>query len=261
MGWWGVRHGRRGWFRGGFGVGCADSSTLSSAPRSTGGYASLHTFTVTVAHTHTRAIHSRLNVYVYNTTRPFFFSSFAFGSSSSPIRARVRTHTSSSRPPRATLSFSLFFFSSVFVPLAARWSLVCAPLAAVTLCSFVSVSTCAESEVSDTDARTRIASLVYGSRSMTVRWRIRELPWSWSSWIYSRNVRAPVNAGHVIPERDVAELPRVCQWRVARRQWWWTDAWKLFCVRVEQWCKYGWHESWKASIDVRKTNFLRSENI
>lgn len=184
MGWWGVRHGRRGWFRGGFGVGCADSSTLSSAPRSTGGYASLHTFTVTVAQTlaslHTLTLECVACVCVYNTTCPFFFPSV---SRSARLRllyelVYVRTHTSSSRPPRATLSFSLFFFSSVFVPLAARWSLVCAPLAAVTLCSFVSVSTCAESEVSDTDARSRIASLVYGSRSMTVRWRIREPPWS-----------------------------------------------------------------------------------
>lgn len=166
-----------------------------------------------------------------------FFLQFAFGSSSSPIRARVRTHTSSSRPPRATLSFSLsFFLLSSFL-----WPRVGARVRAlaVTLCSFVSVSTSAESEVSDTDARSRIASLVYenASRSMTVRWRIRE-SWSWSSWIYSRNVRTPVNAGHVIPERDVTELPRVCQWRVARRQWWWTDAWKLFYVHVEQWCKY-----------------------
>lgn len=174
-----------------------------------------------------------------------FFFSFAFGSSSSPIRAR--THTSFSRPPRATLSLSLFFLllSSFLWPRVGR---SCA--LAVTLCSFVSVSTSAESEVSDTDARSRIASFVYASRSMTVRWRIGE-PWSWSSRIYSRNVRAPVNAGHVIPERDVTELPRVCQWRVARRQWWWTDAWKLFYVHVERWCKYGWHESWKTSM--RKT--------
>lgn len=43
-------------FKGDFGVGCADSSTLSSVPRSTGGYASLHTFTyISVrAHTHAR---------------------------------------------------------------------------------------------------------------------------------------------------------------------------------------------------------------
>lgn len=43
-------------FKGAFGVGCADSSTLSSVPCSTGGYASLHTFTSarTRAHTHAR---------------------------------------------------------------------------------------------------------------------------------------------------------------------------------------------------------------
>lgn len=152
-------------------MGCADSSTLSSAPRSTGGYASLHTFTVTVAHTlaslHAIHSHARTCICVCVTQHvPFFPSRFAFSSSSSPIRARVRTHTSFSRPPRATLSLSLF--SSVFVPLAARWSLARVRALAVTLCSFVSVSTSAESEVSDTDARSRIASFVY-TRTLFVR--------------------------------------------------------------------------------------------
>lgn len=46
-------------FKGDFGVGCADSSTLSSVPRSTGGYASLHTFTSVHVHAHTYARRSR----------------------------------------------------------------------------------------------------------------------------------------------------------------------------------------------------------
>lgn len=181
-----------------------------------------------------------------NATCPFF-SSVSRSARLRLLYVHARTHLSRVRHERPSLSLSFFSFCLRFSgrALVAR---VCA--LAVTLCSFVSVSTSAESEVSDTDARSRIASFVYASRSMTVRWRIGE-PWSWSSRIYSRNVRAPVNAGHVIPERDVTELPRVCQWRVARRQWWWTDAWKLFYVHVERWCKYGWHESWKTSM--RKT--------
>lgn len=162
-------------------MGCADSSTLSSAPRSTGGYASLHTFTVTVVHTlrslHT--IHSHLNVYMClcNTTCPFFF----FSSRSARLRllyelVYARTHLPHVRHERPSLSLSLFFFCLRF---SGRALVARVRALAVTLCSFVSVSTSAESEVSDTDARSRIASLVYenASRSMTVRWRIRE---SWS---------------------------------------------------------------------------------
>lgn len=46
-------------FKGDFGVGCADSSTLSSVPRSTGGYASLHTFTFVRVRAHTHARDAR----------------------------------------------------------------------------------------------------------------------------------------------------------------------------------------------------------
>lgn len=132
--------------------------------------AHIHRHSRTHARVSPRYTLARLNVYMClcNTTCPFFSFSFALGSSSSPIRARVRTHTSFSRPPRATLSLSLF--SSVFVPLAARWSLARVRALAVTLCSFVSVSTSAESEVSDTDARSRIASFVY-TRTLFVRWQ------------------------------------------------------------------------------------------
>lgn len=184
-----------------------------------------------------------------NATCPFF-SSVSRSARLRLLYVHARTHLSRVRHERPSLSLSLFSFCLRF---SGRALVARVRALAVTLCSFVSVSTSAESEVSDTDARSRIASFVYASRSMTVRWRIGE-PWSWSSRIYSRNVRAPVNAGHVIPERDITELPRVCQWRVARRQWWWTDAWKLFYVHVERWCKYGWKLRYER-------HFLRSKNI
>lgn len=153
-------------------MGCADSSTLSSAPRSTGGYASLHTFTVTVAHTlaSLHAIHSHAwtCICVCVTQHVPFFPSV---SRSARLRllyelVYARTHLSRVRHERPSLSL----FSSVFVPLAARWSLARVRALAVTLCSFVSVSTSAESEVSDTDARSRIASFVY-TRTLFVRWQ------------------------------------------------------------------------------------------
>lgn len=46
-------------FKGDFGVGCADSSALSSVPRSTGGYASLHTFTFVHIRARTRTRDAR----------------------------------------------------------------------------------------------------------------------------------------------------------------------------------------------------------
>lgn len=56
-----VRHDGRGLVSKGIslGVGCADSSTLSSVPRSTGGYASLHTFTYACVRAYTHARDAR----------------------------------------------------------------------------------------------------------------------------------------------------------------------------------------------------------
>ena len=186
-------------FKGGFGVGCADSSTLSSAPRSTGGYASLHTFTIHAhacqpfvyqqTHTHTQTL-SRLYIHTCATTHPFFSSRLAFGSSSSPTRACTYAHHRVLASATGSPRLSCALCSSLFVALTgARWPPRVRALA-VTLCSFVSACTSAESEA-PTRTRSRASlrrRLVHPNRqaasfarsharlrvaSMTVRWKIK----------------------------------------------------------------------------------------
>lgn len=125
-------------FKGAFGVGCADSSTLSSVPRSTGGYASLHTFTSarTRAHTHARCSRNWLTRGGYpGVPSPFcpsfFHLSLSFSLSpslsvppfSSPLpsaRVHVNMHTHSSRllfaaPCRALVTLCSLSFPSVLL--------------------------------------------------------------------------------------------------------------------------------------------------
>lgn len=138
-------------FKGDFGVGCADSSTLSSAPRSTGGYASLHTFTsVRIrAHTHARRSRNWLTRGGYPSVLSLFFSTLSrlLGSSIlAPLppplrrtRTHVNTHTHSSR-----------LFASL--------------CALVTLCSFVSVCASAESEALTRTGRI-VCTRAFGTRA------------------------------------------------------------------------------------------------
>lgn len=105
-----------------------------------------------------------------NATCPFF-SSVSRSARLRLLYVHARTHLSRVRHERPSLSLSFFSFCLRF---SGRALVARVRALAVTLCSFVSVSTSAESEVSDTDARSRIASFVYASRSMTVRWRIGE---------------------------------------------------------------------------------------
>lgn len=140
-------------------------------------------------HTHT---HTHTLVYTYirtcATTHPFFSS----GSHSARLRllhARARTHTTlSSRPPPAP-RLSRTFCSSLSLRCSDRRSLAARVRAlAVTLCSFVSACTSAESEA-PTRTRSRASlrrRLVHPKRqaqplslarsrvaSMTVRWKIK----------------------------------------------------------------------------------------
>lgn len=172
----GVRHGRRGWFRGDSGWGALTarrSRPLHARQEDT----LLCTHSPSQSHTRSRlqAIHSHLNVYMClcNATCPFF-SSVSRSARLRLLYVHARTHLSRVRHERPSLSLSFFSFRLRF---SGRALVARVRALAVTLCSFVSVSTSAESEVSDTDARSRIASFVYASRSMTVRWRIGE-PWS-----------------------------------------------------------------------------------
>lgn len=93
-------------FEGGFGVGCADSSTLSSVPRSTGGYASLHTFTIH-AHACERLVHRHTQISTCVTTRPFF----SFGSRSTRLRLHTCAYTHSHNVVASATSFPFLSLS------------------------------------------------------------------------------------------------------------------------------------------------------
>lgn len=126
-------------------MGCADSSTLSSAPRSTGGYASLHTFTS--ARTRVRTLHAgtdtRAALYVCGTPACVvsFFSLPSRGSARLRLlhtRARSpHTHASTHRSAPSRTSLFLSFRVSP------RESAAGVRALAVTLRSFVSACTSA----------------------------------------------------------------------------------------------------------------------
>ena len=130
-------------FRGGIqgGVGCADSSTLSSVPRSTGGYAPLHTFTrsrtrVAPPYTHSLRVR-RVRVQQRRASFPFFpvLERSARLLRLLHARARTRTHAQA-------------------LSLSQRESAGGVRALAVTLRSFVSVRILLPSQKSsDTDTR------------------------------------------------------------------------------------------------------------
>lgn len=77
-------------FEGEFGVGCADSSTLSSAPRSTGGYALLHTFTGARTPLSRTCVHSNVSSFFLSVYVRLVFVSYT----------RVPAHTDHTRTHR-----------------------------------------------------------------------------------------------------------------------------------------------------------------